>query len=55
MDENFNLKGLLAEGWTGEDQGKIWTVKLKKGVKFSDGTPFNAGAVSSQSIILFYS
>lgn len=45
MDENFNLKGLLAEGWTGEDQGKVWTVKLKKGVKFSDGTPFNAGAV----------
>ncbi|MCL6449282.1 MAG: ABC transporter substrate-binding protein [Armatimonadetes bacterium] len=45
LDQDFNLKGRLAESWTAEDQGRIWTVKLKKSVHFSDGTPFNAAAV----------
>jgi peptide/nickel transport system substrate-binding protein len=45
MDESFSLKGRLAESWTAEDQGRVWTVKLKEGVRFSDGTPFNAAAV----------
>ncbi|MGO0122416.1 ABC transporter substrate-binding protein [Desulfothermobacter acidiphilus] len=45
LDQDFNLKGRLAESWSSDDQGKTWTVKLKKGVQFSDGTPFNAAAV----------
>lgn len=38
-------KPLLAEKWTRSDNGKVWTFYLKRGVKFHDGTPFNAAAV----------
>ncbi|WP_231925261.1 ABC transporter substrate-binding protein [Micromonospora purpureochromogenes] len=39
------LQGGLAESWEHDPEGKVWTFKLRQGVKFHDGTPFNASAV----------
>ncbi len=35
---------LLAESWTRSNDGKTWTWKLRDGVVFHDGTPWNADA-----------
>ena len=35
----------LATSWDTPDNGKTWTFKLRTGVTFHDGTPFNAQAV----------
>ncbi|MEN8692048.1 MAG: ABC transporter substrate-binding protein [Desulfobacterales bacterium] len=32
----------LAESWDISEDGLVWKLKLKKGVKFHDGSPFNA-------------
>lgn len=42
---NTEIEPALATEWSSSPDGKEWTFKLRQGVKFHDGTPFNADAV----------
>ena len=42
---NTEIQPLLATEWSVSADSKEWTFKLRKDVKFHDGTPFNAQAV----------
>ena len=46
-DENGKIVPNLAESWEISPDGKVWTFKLRKGVKFHSGAPFNAEAVKA--------
>ena len=43
--EFVGVKPLLATSWTISNDGLVYTFNLRKGVKFHDGTDFNASAV----------
>ena len=45
LDDKGQVQPKLALSWTPSADFKTWTFKLRPGVKFHDGTPFNAEAV----------
>ncbi|MGO4298854.1 ABC transporter substrate-binding protein [Leifsonia sp. RAF41] len=46
LDGNHTVVPWLASSWKQSDDGLTWTFDLKKGVKFTDGTPLTAAAVA---------
>src|SRR5438874_3772058 len=44
LDDKGKAQPKLALSWEPSEDFKIWTFKLRPGVKFHDGTPFNAAA-----------
>jgi peptide/nickel transport system substrate-binding protein len=45
LDEDGNPEPYLAKSMETSDEGTTWTMELREGVNFSDGTPLNAEAV----------
>jgi len=45
LDPKGDVRPMLAESWTMSPDGTQYTLKLRKGVTFHDGTPFDAKAV----------
>jgi ABC-type oligopeptide transport system substrate-binding subunit len=42
IDENLEFVPDLAESWNIQEQGKVYVFHLRRGVKFHDGTDFDA-------------
>lgn len=47
FDKDMNLKNVLADSYEPSADGLTYVVKLKQGVKFSDGSDFDAAAVKA--------
>lgn len=47
FDKDMKLHPLLAESYEANDNATVFTIHLRKGITFSDGTPFNAAAVKT--------
>jgi len=45
FNTKMQIEPALAESWTQSPDGLVWTFKLRKGISFHDGTPFDAKAV----------
>ena len=45
QDADQSFHGQLATSWESSADGLSWTFKLRKGVKFHDGEPFNAKVI----------
>jgi peptide/nickel transport system substrate-binding protein len=45
IDDNSNTVGVVAESWTLSPDGKTWTLKVRKGIKFHNGDALTAADV----------
>ena len=45
-NESLELEPRLAESWTPNDDGSVWTFKIRQGVTFHDGAPLTANDVA---------
>src|SRR6187397_2425601 len=39
LDETFTARPQMAEGHTVENDGRLWTMRLRESLRFHDGTP----------------
>jgi peptide/nickel transport system substrate-binding protein len=44
-DQHLTLQPVLAESWSANAAADVWTFKIRRGVKFHDGTPLTADDV----------
>ncbi|MGP1469959.1 MAG: ABC transporter substrate-binding protein [Schwartzia sp. (in: firmicutes)] len=44
-DDDGHIRGCLAESWESSEDCTRWRFKLRRGIRFQDGEPFNAAAV----------
>jgi peptide/nickel transport system substrate-binding protein len=45
LSPDYTLEPVLATSWSPNTDGSVWTFKLRSGVKFTNGEPFDADAV----------
>ncbi len=45
LNPDFTLRPVLATSWSPNQDGSVWTFRIREGVKFSNGEPLNADAV----------
>jgi len=46
VNDDLTVRGVLAESYTAKDDNRVFHIKLKKGVKFHDGSAFTSQDVS---------
>ncbi len=48
FDENYQAQPYLAESLTPNADSTVWTIKMRDGIKFINGSPLNAAAVQNE-------
>lgn len=46
LDQDFNLRPMLATSWASDETGSVWTFRIREGVTFNDGRKMTARDVA---------